>query len=185
MNFNKVIVLGYLTRDPESRMLPSGAPVCNFSIATNRVYSDKSGAKQQQTEFHNIVAFGKLADICGRYLAKGKIVLVEGKLDSEEEALLIERTMEEINRNFKGVEHRQEFVREVNGITYINNSKATTVKAVEVSLKSYDKPIVLIMGGKDKGNDYTTIYDLVKKKVRAIVATGYSADVIAKNFSTK
>ncbi|MDD8018217.1 MAG: UDP-N-acetylmuramoyl-L-alanine--D-glutamate ligase [Bacteroidota bacterium] len=88
-------------------------------------------------------------------------------------------------RNFKGVEHRQEFVREVHGVTYVNNSKATTVEAVEVSLKSYNRPIVLIMGGKDKGNDYSTIYDLVKKKVKAIVATGYSADTIVKNFSDK
>ncbi|MEW6060331.1 MAG: UDP-N-acetylmuramoyl-L-alanine--D-glutamate ligase [Bacteroidota bacterium] len=88
-------------------------------------------------------------------------------------------------KNFKGVEHRQEFVREVNGIKYINNSKATTVEAVEVSLKSYDEPIVLMMGGKDKGNDYSTIYELVKKKVKAIVATGYSADSIVKNFADK
>jgi len=88
-------------------------------------------------------------------------------------------------RNFKGVEHRQEFVREVNGIKYINNSKATTVEAVEMSLKSFDEPIVLIMGGKDKGNDYSTIYELAKKKVKAIVATGYSADIIVKNFNGK
>jgi UDP-N-acetylmuramoylalanine--D-glutamate ligase len=88
-------------------------------------------------------------------------------------------------RNFKGVEHRQEFVREVNGIKYVNNSKATTVEAVEMSLKSYDEPIVLIMGGKDKGNDYSTIYELAKKKVKAIVATGYSADIIVKNFKGK
>jgi len=88
-------------------------------------------------------------------------------------------------KNFKGVEHRQEFVREVNGIKYINNSKATTVEAVEVSLKSYSEPIVLIMGGKDKGNDYSTIYELVKEKVKAIVATGYSADTIVKNFADK
>ncbi|MCK9410260.1 MAG: UDP-N-acetylmuramoyl-L-alanine--D-glutamate ligase [Bacteroidetes bacterium] len=88
-------------------------------------------------------------------------------------------------RNFKGVEHRQEVVREVNGITYINNSKATTVEAVEMSLKSYDRPIVLMMGGKDKGNDYSTIFGLVKQKVKAIVATGYSAETIVRNFSDK
>jgi len=86
-------------------------------------------------------------------------------------------------KNFKGVEHRQEVVKEVNGITYINNSKATTVEAVEMSLKSYREPIVLIMGGKDKGNDYTTLVNLVKDKVKAIVATGYSADTIVKNFA--
>ncbi len=82
MNFNKAIVLGNLTRDPESRTLPSGLSVANFSIATNRVYTDKAGAKQQTVEFHNIVAFGKLADICSRYLNKGKMVLVEGRLQT-------------------------------------------------------------------------------------------------------
>jgi UDP-N-acetylmuramoylalanine--D-glutamate ligase len=88
-------------------------------------------------------------------------------------------------RNFKGVEHRQEFVREINGIKYINNSKATTVEAVEFALKSYDEPIILILGGKDKGNNYSTIYDLVKKKVRAIVATGASVDIIERAFADK
>ncbi|MGE5314715.1 MAG: UDP-N-acetylmuramoyl-L-alanine--D-glutamate ligase [Acidobacteriota bacterium] len=88
-------------------------------------------------------------------------------------------------RNFKGVEHRQEFVREVDGVTYINNSKATTVEAVAAALKSYTQPIVLILGGMDKGNDYSTIYDLVKEHVRAIVATGASAETIVNNFSDK
>ncbi|HCX27985.1 MAG TPA: single-stranded DNA-binding protein [Candidatus Portnoybacteria bacterium] len=82
MNFNKAIVLGNLTRDPETRTLPSGQPVCNFSVATNRIYTDKSGQKQQTAEFHNVVAFGKLADICSRYLNKGKIVLVEGRIQT-------------------------------------------------------------------------------------------------------
>jgi len=82
MNFNKAIVLGNLTRDPELRTLPSGQSVVNFSVATNRVYTDKNGAKQQAVEFHNIVAFGKLADICSRFLNKGKMVLVEGRLQT-------------------------------------------------------------------------------------------------------
>jgi single-strand DNA-binding protein len=82
MNFNKVIVLGNLTRDPEVRTLPSGQSVVNFGLATNRFFTDRSGSKQQATEFHNVVAFGKLADICGRYLAKGKLVLVEGRLQT-------------------------------------------------------------------------------------------------------
>lgn len=82
MNFNRAIVLGNLTRDPEMKTLPSGQSVTNFSIATNRIYSDKTGAKQQTTEFHNIVAFGKLADIAGRYLSRGKMVLVEGRLQT-------------------------------------------------------------------------------------------------------
>jgi UDP-N-acetylmuramoylalanine--D-glutamate ligase len=86
-------------------------------------------------------------------------------------------------RNFKGVEHRQEFVREVNGISYVNDSKATTVDAVRYALSAFDEPIVLILGGKDKGNDYSKIKELVKKKVRAIVATGASVDMIAKAFA--
>jgi single-strand DNA-binding protein len=82
MNFNKVIILGNLTRDPEAKALPSGQNVVNFSVATNRVYTDKSGQKQQTAEFHNVVAFGKLADICSRFLNKGKMVLVEGRLQT-------------------------------------------------------------------------------------------------------
>ena len=82
MNFNKVIILGNLTRDPELKTLPSGQPVVNFSVATNRVYTDKSGQKQQTAEFHNVVAFGKLAEICSRYLNKGKMVLVEGRIQT-------------------------------------------------------------------------------------------------------
>lgn len=82
MNFNRIIILGNLTRDPESRILPSGQPVVNFSVATNRIYTDKNGAKQQTAEFHNVVAFGKLADICSRYLNKGKMVLIEGRIQT-------------------------------------------------------------------------------------------------------
>ena len=85
-------------------------------------------------------------------------------------------------RNFKGVEHRQEFVREFNGIKYVNDSKATTVEAVLRALSAFMEPIVLILGGKDKGNDYSTMADMVKQKVRAIVAVGYSAETIVKNF---
>lgn len=82
MNFNKAIVLGNLTRDPEVRTLPSGQPVASFAIATNRIYLDKNGAKQQATEFHNIVTFGKLADICSRYLTKGSLALIEGRIQT-------------------------------------------------------------------------------------------------------
>lgn len=82
MNFNKAIVLGRLTRDPEQRALPSGQSVVNFSVATSRFYKDNSGAKQTSTDFHNIVAFGKLADICARYLKKGGLVLVEGRIQT-------------------------------------------------------------------------------------------------------
>jgi len=86
-------------------------------------------------------------------------------------------------RNFKGVEHRQEFVKEVNGIKYVNDSKATTVEAVLRALSAFSEPIVLILGGKDKGNDYSGLLNAAKKSVRAIVAVGYSAEKIVRNFA--
>ena len=80
MNLNKVFVLGNLTRDPESRALPSGQSVVSFGVATNRFYTDKSGQKQQEVEYHNITAFGKVAETVANYLRKGSLVLVEGRL---------------------------------------------------------------------------------------------------------
>ncbi|MSU60575.1 MAG: single-stranded DNA-binding protein [Candidatus Staskawiczbacteria bacterium] len=80
MNLNKVFVLGNVTRDPEMRALPSGQQVASFGIATNRFYTDQAGQKKQEAEFHNIVAFGKLADIVSRYLTKGSLVLIEGRI---------------------------------------------------------------------------------------------------------
>jgi UDP-N-acetylmuramoylalanine--D-glutamate ligase len=86
-------------------------------------------------------------------------------------------------KNFKGVEHRQEFVREVNGVRYYNDSKATSVEAVWYALQAFDQPIVLMLGGRDKGNDYSRIWDLVQKHVRAVVAIGESAEKVGKAFS--
>ncbi|MDP3764226.1 MAG: single-stranded DNA-binding protein [bacterium] len=82
MNLNKIFVLGNLTRDPEVRSLPSGGSVASFAVATNRVWNDKNGQKQQDTQFHNVVVFGKMADICAKYLNKGKMVLVEGRIQN-------------------------------------------------------------------------------------------------------
>lgn len=81
MNLNKIFVLGNLTRDPESRSLPSGQTVATFSVATNRVWN-KNGARQEDTQFHNVVVFGKMADTCSKYLSKGKMVLVEGRIQN-------------------------------------------------------------------------------------------------------
>lgn len=80
MNLNKVILIGRLTRDPESRALPSGQSVSNFGLATDRFFVDKSGQKQQQTEFHNIVAFGRLAEIANQFLKKGSLAMIEGRI---------------------------------------------------------------------------------------------------------
>ncbi len=83
---------------------------------------------------------------------------------------------------FKGVEHRLEFVRELRGIAYVNDSKATNVDSVWYALQSFERPIVLILGGRDKGNDYTRLHDLVRNHVRAIVAIGESAGKVVKAF---
>lgn len=82
MNLNKAMLIGNLTRDPEVRSTPNGQSVCSFGLATNRVWKDQSGQKQEQVEFHNLVAWGKLAEICGQYLKKGKKVYVEGRLQT-------------------------------------------------------------------------------------------------------
>jgi len=82
MNFNRAVVVGNLTRDPEIRNLPSGQSVASFGVATNRVWTDQNGNRQEATEFHNIVAFGKLADICSNYLSKGRLVLIEGRIQT-------------------------------------------------------------------------------------------------------
>ena len=82
MYLNKVLLFGNLTRDPELRALPSGGQVANFGIATNRVYKDKNGQKQEATEFHNIVAFGRQAEVIGQYCKKGKAVYIEGRLQT-------------------------------------------------------------------------------------------------------
>ena len=80
MNFNKVFILGNLTRDPELRSTPSGQEVANFGVATNRAWTDKSGQKQSEVEFHNVVVFGRLAQIASQYLSKGRLVFIEGRI---------------------------------------------------------------------------------------------------------
>ncbi|MGB2868730.1 MAG: UDP-N-acetylmuramoyl-L-alanine--D-glutamate ligase [Bacteroidota bacterium] len=85
-------------------------------------------------------------------------------------------------KNFKGVEHRLEFVRELNGVRYFNDSKATNVDSVWYALQAFTEPLVLLLGGRDKGNDYSRLFDLVKHRVKAIVAIGESADKVEQSF---
>lgn len=82
MSVNKVILLGRLGQDPELKYTPSGAAVCNFSLATTESWNDKSGQKQERTEWHRIVVWGKLAELCNQYLAKGRQAFVEGRLQT-------------------------------------------------------------------------------------------------------
>jgi len=81
-SLNKVHLIGNLGKDPELRFMPNGDAVCNFSIATTENWKDKAGAKQEKTEWHNIVMYRKLAEISGEYLKKGSAVYLEGKLQT-------------------------------------------------------------------------------------------------------
>ncbi len=82
MYLNKAIICGNLTRDPELKALPSGMKVTDFSVATNRVWKDKNGAKQESVDFHNIVVFGRQAEACAQYLKKGQQVMIEGRIQT-------------------------------------------------------------------------------------------------------
>ena len=81
-SINKAILLGNLTRDPVLRYTANGKPVCDFAIATNRSWTNDKGERQEQSEFHNIVAWGKLAEIASQYLTKGRKLYVEGRLQT-------------------------------------------------------------------------------------------------------
>jgi len=82
MDLNKVMLIGRLTRDPESRTTPQGTPIANFSIATSRVWKDQQGQQKEQTEFHNVIASRRLGEIVGQYLKKGRQVYIEGHLQT-------------------------------------------------------------------------------------------------------
>lgn len=82
MNINKAIIVGRLTRDPELRTTPSGQTVASVNVATNNFWTDKSGQKQEKTEFHNIVLWGKTAELAGQYLVKGQEAYFEGRIET-------------------------------------------------------------------------------------------------------
>ena len=82
MNLNKVFIIGRLTQDPEVRSTASGQSVTTLNMATNRVWNDKSGQKQESTEFHRIVAWGRLGEVAGQYLQKGALAMIEGRLQT-------------------------------------------------------------------------------------------------------
>ena len=82
MFLNKAIIIGNLTRDPELKSLPSGTAVVSFGVATNRVWKNQQGEKQEDAQFHNIVAFGKQAEVMSQYLKKGNMVMIEGRIQT-------------------------------------------------------------------------------------------------------
>jgi single-strand DNA-binding protein len=83
-SLNKAMIIGNLTRDPELRQTASGQAVCSFGVATNRTWKDQAGEKQEQTEFHNVVAWGRLAEIINQYLKKGNKIFIEGRLQTRD-----------------------------------------------------------------------------------------------------
>lgn len=82
-DLNKAMIIGNLTRDPEVRTTPNGQTVANFGVATNRQWKNQSGETQEQAEFHNVVVWGKLAEICSQYLSKGRRAYFEGRLQTQ------------------------------------------------------------------------------------------------------
>ena len=83
-SLNKAMLIGNLTRDPEMRKTTGGQSVTSFSMATNRAYMDKAGNKKEEADFHNVVAWGRLAEICAQYLTKGKKVYVDGRIQTRD-----------------------------------------------------------------------------------------------------
>ena len=98
---NKVILIGYLGRDPEVRYMPQGDAVCNFSIATSESWKDQSGQRQERSEWHAITLYRRLAEIAGQYLKKGSLIYLEGKIQSRKytDKQGVERTAYEIIGN--------------------------------------------------------------------------------------
>lgn len=84
MDLNKAMIIGRLTRDPEVRTTTSGKNVASFSVATGYTWKDANGVQQEKTEFHNVIAWGKLGEICGQYLKKGKKTYIEGRLQTRD-----------------------------------------------------------------------------------------------------
>ncbi|MBP9837067.1 MAG: single-stranded DNA-binding protein [Candidatus Pacebacteria bacterium] len=84
MDLNRATILGRVTRDPEVRSTTSGQSVCTLSVATNRAWTDSTGTKQEKSEFHNCVLWGKLADIAGQYVTKGRRIYLEGRIETRD-----------------------------------------------------------------------------------------------------
>lgn len=138
---NKVILIGRLGKDPEVRSIPSGTTLARFSIATDEKFTDKSGEKQERTEWHNIVAWAKLAEICGQYLKKGKLVYIEGSLrtdswDDKETGVKKYRT-EIVAQNMQMLDRRGD---EEGGGSYSQGSPKTTGATVMESPEEDDVP---------------------------------------------
>jgi single-strand DNA-binding protein len=132
MNLNKVFVLGNLTKDPELRSTPSGQSVCTFGLATNRFYTTGEGKKEQQVEYHSIVAWGKQAELIQQYSKKGSLLLVEGRLQTRDW------------QDDKGVKHwKTEIVAERLQLGPKMGKQAESVHEIEVSTPAESEPALV------------------------------------------
>ena len=164
MDLNKVMLIGNVTQDPEVRTTPQGQNVCSFSVATNLTWTDKSGQRQQRAEFHNIVAWRKLADICAQYLQKGKKVYVEGRLQT---------------RNWQGQDGLKRYRTEIiadnvimlsggGGEKNFGSSEAPKTATKTEAVPTVDlgadaksaKPVATVAAGKDSQSETITIEDI-------------------------
>jgi len=147
MNLNKVYLIGRLTQDPEVKSIPSGQNVASFSLATNRVWNDQSGQKQEQVEFHNIVVWRKLADIAGQYLKKGQLLMVEGRLQTRnwvgQDGVKRYRT-EIVAENFQMGPKASGTSAPSKGATFKNSTTANPASASSVSTQPEDIPVIQI-----------------------------------------
>jgi len=156
---------------------PSPAKKLSFSQMNNQADAYLKDAQ--------IFMFNKAIMSCGEVLLKGNHNYMNAMAASlaahqaEIPNVLIAQTLE----TFRGVEHRIEVIGTINGIHFVNDSKATTIESLSVALKSFNTPIILIAGGKDKGSDFTKINDLIKKNVREVVLIGESKEKIAKSWN--
>lgn len=134
MYLNKAILIGNLTRDPELRSLPSGVKVCSFSLATNRVWKDKNGVKQESVDYHNVVAFGRQAETIAQYMKKGSSILVEGRIQTRSWE---DKTSGEKKYRTEIVADRTQFGPRSSGASTSSNSSQNTNASEDVSVIEY------------------------------------------------
>lgn len=137
MYINKAFIFGNLTRDPEMRALPSGAQVASFAVATNRVYKDKNGVQQKSVDYHNVVVFGRQAEIAAQYLKKGKSVFVEGRIQTRS---WDDKTSGQKKYRTEIVAERFQFGPRASESNFVQSTDATTpASAVGKEVKKKDK----------------------------------------------
>ena len=144
MNLNKVFLVGRLTRDPESKSLPSGQQVVNFGMATNRYFNDKNGQRQEQVEFHNIVFFGRVAEVASQYLRKGSLTLIEGRLQT---------------RSWQDPDGNKKYRTEIIGEKLQLEPKSSSVQGPSQESSDYDKEEIPVIQ-EDKDDEEIDIKDI-------------------------